>query len=110
MHNKPFWACLPCKAWVGCHPGTKTALGTAAKADLRSLRKKAHQVFDPIWTTAPPGERREARSAAYKWLAEQIGVPEVHISQVTPTECRRIIMICEKRIRDLGPGLPVEDV
>jgi hypothetical protein len=45
----PVWACLPCDAWVGCHPGTEKALGGVANAELRVAKQAAHAAFDPLW-------------------------------------------------------------
>lgn len=46
-----FWICRSCDAYVGCHKNDsfKTPLGTAANAELRSLRGKLHAIIDPKW-------------------------------------------------------------
>src|SRR5580700_2416837 len=45
------WAylCSPCRAYVGCHDGTKRPLGRLANADLRAAKIRAHDAFDKLW-------------------------------------------------------------
>jgi hypothetical protein len=96
LADKPVWACLPCGAWVGCHPGTKRPLGRLADADLRKAKMAAHAAFDPLWRS---GEMR--RKAAYAWLAKQLGITgkEAHIGMFDLATCRRVVETCEARIR-----------
>lgn len=67
----PMWVCAPCKAWVGCHPGTEKPLGGLANKELRDLKMEAHRFFDPLWKKKIEKEgcsKGFARRAAYKWL------------------------------------------
>ena len=93
MHEKRFYLCAPCSAWVGCHPGTERPLGVPANAETRQARVNAHDVFDVIWKTG-----RMARREAYAWLAEQLGIPveECHISWFGREECQQAVRICER--------------
>lgn len=95
----PLWACVPCAAWVGCHPGTETPLGRLADAELRAAKQAAHAAFDPIWRRQIAAEgctKSHARKAAFTWLAEQLGQPvkKTHIGFMDLEECRRVVEIC----------------
>jgi len=76
-----------CDAYVSCHQGTSTALGTPANRSLRVARKAAHRVFDRLWKTG--GWRR---SVAYARLREVLELPleRAHIAMLTEDECRAL--------------------
>jgi hypothetical protein len=59
LHEKLFYSCLPCNAYVGCHDGTVRPLGRLANAELRAVRMAAHAALDPIWKS-----RQLTRTAA----------------------------------------------
>lgn len=89
----PIYLCRPCQAWVGVHPGTEEPLGTLARAELRALRRQAHEAFDPRWK----GLNAEfSRAAAYEWLAGRLDLPVTacHIGQFDEETCRRAIAAC----------------
>ena len=98
LGHKLFYHCAPCGAFVGCHPGTTTPLGSLANAPLRAIRQQAHQAFDPIWKS---GEM--PRSQAYHWLAKELGLGnnDCHIGMFTEPTCRRVIEICAARDFDV---------
>ncbi|MHB1644648.1 MAG: zinc-finger-containing protein [Acidithiobacillus sp.] len=109
----PRWICRPCDAHVGCHKGTTSPLGILANAATREERQAAHKVFDPLWQTAdrlypnprhPKRLQKLARSRAYAWLADQLGIQECHISHSSEHTCRRIVELCKdmtaKQVRD----------
>ena len=87
--------CVPGRAYVGCHSGTKAPLGTLADMETRKFRKRAHAAFDPIWRGGVI-TRREA----YVWLASVIDVsPEqAHIARSDAEQCRQIIQACAGRV------------
>lgn len=89
------YRCDPCDAHVGCHPGTDIPLGELANGHLRYLRRQAHSAFDPIWRTGEKGRRD-----AYRWLAEQLGIPfgVCHIGQFDIDMCKRVIAVCRERV------------
>jgi hypothetical protein len=96
----PIWACLPCGAWVGCHPGTMKPLGRLANKQLRDAKVAAHKAFDPLWQRKMKESgwrRRSARSMGYKWLAAQLGIPkeECHIGMFNLEQCQEVIKICK---------------
>jgi hypothetical protein len=101
------WTCDACDAWVGCFPQSDVPLGTLANAELRSLRQEAHRVFDVLWKEKavragmPP---RQARTLAYAWLAEQLGLPPeaCHMAKMREADVRRVIEICTPHAQRLG--------
>jgi hypothetical protein len=70
LHEKLFYSCLPCNAYVGCHDGTV---------------RPAHAAFDPIWKS-----RQLTRTAAYRWLARElrIEITDCHIGMFDVDTCR----------------------
>ena len=91
IHNKWFYQCVPCDAYVGCHPGTKTPLGRLANAELRKYKSMAHRAFDPIWKT-----KVMKRKDAYKALAAEMRIQpsECHIGMFDIAQCKQVIAIC----------------
>lgn len=99
----PVYACLPCRAWVGCHKGTVTPLGRLADAQLRDWKRATHARFDPIWKARFERKRAEdprytkshARGGRYKRLAELMGIPrkECHIGMFDVERCKQAIAI-----------------
>lgn len=97
LHAKWFYLCAPCGAYVGCHPGTTTPLGTPANAELRAARQRAHGVFDPLWKSGV-----KSRTEAYKVLAAQLGIPvgSAHIGMFNLEQCERVVAIYEVQFDD----------
>ena len=99
LADKKIWRCEPCGAWVGCHQGTTNALGRLANAELRKAKMAAHAAFDPLWKERVRRTgcgKKVARSAAYKWLAAQLGIPreECHVGMMDVDRCRRVVEVC----------------
>ncbi len=92
LATKVFWACLPCDAWTGCHPGTEKRMGRLANAATRRLKQSAHRAFDPIWQSG-----RMSRTKAYVWLQGQLGLSrrDCHIGWMSDEDLRRVVEICE---------------
>jgi hypothetical protein len=96
----PTWVCIPCGAWVGCHPGTEKALGGLANAELRAWKVKAHAAFDPLWEAKMRRDqcsKGKARRAGYAWLAKQLDMPveRTHIGYMSVEECQKVVAVCE---------------
>lgn len=86
------WKCPSCiGVYVGCHRGTTAPLGTLANEQLRQARQRAHRAFDRTWQ----GSRQ--RSAAYRWLAEQLGIPDgsCHIAMMNLELCEKVCRLCK---------------
>lgn len=81
-----------CGATVGCHPNGKP-LGAPADRELKDARMAAHAAFDKLWQ----GKISPARSAAYLWLAEQLGIPyeDTHIAMFDVATCKRVVEACK---------------
>lgn len=96
----PIWECTDCEAWVGCHRRHPSPpLGLVANAPDRKLRRRAHELFDPIWKAKIRREgvpKHIARNAGYAWLSERLGLPleETHISYMHGAMLGRVIALC----------------
>lgn len=93
LRTKAFYLCRLCDAYVGCHPGTIRPLGRLANAELRHAKIEAHKAFDPLILA------HTSRSAAYRWLAKQLGINkhDCHIGMFDVETCRRVMEICNGR-------------
>lgn len=91
LKSKVIYRCVPCKAHVGCHPGTDRPLGRLANADLRKAKMAAHAAFDP-----------SARAEAYQWLAEALGISrdDCHIGMFDVETCKRVVLLCRDQARE----------
>ena len=78
-----------CDVTLGAHPDG-TPLGKPADANTRFWRARAHAAFDPLWHGC------QNRSAAYDWLAEKMGMSEVHFGILNAEACRLAVRICEQ--------------
>lgn len=69
--------CTRCHAYVGTHkPRPREALGILANPEMRALKSQCHTLFDPLWKCKPTQkECFKERKAAYRWLAEKMGIP-----------------------------------
>lgn len=99
LYDVPVFKC-ECGAWVGCHRGTDIPLGFPAGSALRDLRQRGHHAFDRIWNAKMRLQgvaKGRARSAAYKWLGEQLGIEpaDCHFGHFDKATCLRAIAICE---------------
>lgn len=84
LAQKLFYHCLPCEAYVGCHPNTVKPLGVLANAELRMAKCRAHEVFDLIWK-----EGYMPRGKAYTWLGKELNLTSPHIGEMTVHQCVR---------------------
>lgn len=85
------YVCNGCGAYVGMHPFTDIPLGTLADAATRRARKNCKPAFDALWRN---GEM--TRSAAYEWLAAQLGIEKeaCHFGWFDIETCERARNIC----------------
>jgi len=88
--SKRFWRCAPCKAHVGCHPGTVNPLGRLANAELRKAKQRVHELLDPIWKSG-----RMKRTEAYAALAAGMAIApqNCHIGMFDLTACETAIAV-----------------
>lgn len=100
-HNfGPVYLCRPCDAYVGCHKDTDKPLGTLANKELREYRRRVHSAFDYIWR----GKLLPSRTAAYKWLAYELGLDysETHIAKFDVETCKKAIAVCREFLRNFN--------
>lgn len=79
-----------CDSHVGLHPFTGIPLGTLANAATRAARMRAKAAFNPLWHDGG----QLTRSAAYAWLARQLGIVDVttcHIGWFDIATCDRVV-------------------
>jgi hypothetical protein len=88
------WICRPCDAYVGCHRGTKDALGTLANFALRRARNAAHAAFDPLWKKG-----HHDRGGAYALLADYMGIhsTQAHIALFDERQCEKVVEFANLR-------------
>ena len=77
-----------CDAYVRVHEGTSIPVGTLANAELRALRKKAHDAFNRLYYSG-----YMSRDSAYAWLASILQAPrsQAHIGHLGEYYCRQVI-------------------
>lgn len=82
-----------CNTYVGMHRGTRIPLGSLANGDLRNLRIKAHRKFDQLWQSGIM-----PRHAAYRWLADSLGLAldDAHIGKFGEYRCQQVIEQCDR--------------
>ena len=63
---------------------------------------EAHSVFDRLWLGG-----YISRPQAYVWLASQLKVsePEAHMSVMDEATAKRTVIVCLRRLRELGDAL-----
>jgi hypothetical protein len=96
------WYCKSCDAWVGTHKNSKKhkPLGRLANKELRQWKIKAHAFFDLLVQgkiRRDKCSKNQARKAAYKWLARQLGIEtkDCHIGMFDIDMCKKVIQICQ---------------
>lgn len=98
LYEARIWVC-PCGARVGCHKGTNRPKGYPCGDATRRARQDAHAALDPLWQAKMRRDgvtQQQARGAAYRWLAGQLGiaVEDTHISMFNEATCRRVVQVC----------------
>lgn len=92
------WAyrCRNCGAYVGMHPYTAIPLGTLADGATRDARRRAKDVFNPLWQ-----QGSMTRTEAYTWLASHLGVAVAacHIGWFDVEMCEQVVTIIRKEMR-----------
>ena len=90
---KLFYLCRPCWAYVGCHQTPDRhgePFGTLADEETRMYRSELHAHLDPLWIDGPKRGRRKRRVFVYKWLSEQLHLPEneTHVGLFDVATCK----------------------
>lgn len=89
--------CGPCKAYAGCHKGTKKALGRLANEELRKWKIEAHKYFDMLWRLG-----FMKRSTAYKRLSKWLDIPKeyTHIGMFSVKTCKEVVIFAKTVMND----------
>lgn len=89
-HDKFYYLCRKCDAYVGCHPDGKP-MGEVADSALRRARIEAHTAFDRLWKGG-----RMTRSMAYSWLSRALDIQsgECHIGKFDLETCIKVVKVC----------------
>ena len=92
----PWMYVCDCGARVGMHPGTNIPLGTMADEATRHSRKVAKPIFEKVWK-----DGYMSRTDAYRWLAEQMGIPtsKCHFGMFSSSRCHQARKICTSYLR-----------
>ena len=97
----PFYGCVRwpgCEGTAGAHPDGRP-LGRPADAGTKLARQCAHAAFDALWK----GQIAfESRGKAYKWLAEQMGVKEIHIGDSFGDDLVKITKLSVGKLREVA--------
>lgn len=61
------------------------------------FRARGHAAFDVLWKDG----YFKSRNRAYKWLAEELGIPQnaCHFSLFSKGECEKVIEVCNDYAR-----------
>lgn len=92
LKKRSFYLCKKCDAYVGCFWGTENPMGTPADKELRELRVITHGYFDQLWKRAPKGQKKLARTKAYKIMASEFKMTddECHIGKFNFDVCLKV--------------------
>lgn len=92
------YLCRKCNAYVGCHKGTKEAMGSVANSEERKLRHLAHHWFDALWKN----KIKRSRYNAYSWLSLRMKLNKniTHMGMFNSDECMAVIEICSRYIKE----------
>lgn len=89
--------CPTCGAYVGCHRGTKRALGLLATDVERRKRHKLHELFDSLWKGKK--NARYKRTKAYEELSRRLG-QEAHFGWMAEAELNLAYPIVKEMIQE----------
>lgn len=90
LFGKQFWRCVPCGAYVGCHPGTANPLGRLANAELRREKQSVHRILDPLWKSG-----KMKRNEAYALLAKGLNIApqNCHVGMFDVHTCQAAVAV-----------------
>lgn len=89
--------CPTCGAYVGCHRGTKRALGLLATETERRKRHRLHELFDRLWKGKRHAQRK--RDNAYAELSKRLG-REAHFGWMTEEELNVAYTIVKEMLNE----------
>jgi hypothetical protein len=93
LYELPFWKCIACKNFTGCHHKTKDStrpLGVIANKAIKRARMDIHAFIDPLWK-----EQKINRVELYKRISMSIGY-EYHTGEIrTLEEANRVFKVAK---------------
>ena len=87
--NGVCYLCRSCRASVGTHDDGRP-LGILATKEMKNLKKKCHEIFDPIWKN-----NLVSRTSLYKRLAIKLSIPfeDCHFGHFDTTTLNKVLRI-----------------
>jgi hypothetical protein len=76
-----------CDAYVGIHSDRTDGKGSLARGPLRRMRRKCHDLFDPLWHGESPRHRQDVYRAAARYFK----VSDFHIGHLREEAAREFI-------------------
>ena len=98
----PFWKCISCDNYVGCHHKTKNPtkpLGNIPDKEMRNARQHIHKILDPFWQNHP--EKFRARGWIYRWLGQKLGKEGYHTAEIRTIEEAKEVWHLVKSIKNV---------
>lgn len=97
LADLPFWECIVCGLFVGCHHKTKDRtrpLGCIPTKEIKAARQHIHRILDPIWKG-----KLMPRGKVYSRIAKAIGKEEYHTAEIRSVEEAREVYRAVQAIR-----------
>lgn len=94
--DKKYFVCkLNRNHYVGTYPDNVRSLGRLADSELRKLKNKGHNTFDPLWKNKTHFKNQ---SEAYEWLSKKMNLPLelTHFGMFTNEQCITAIKYCDQ--------------
>lgn len=86
-HDRPYWVCRWCQAWVGCHEGSIKPMGYPADRPTRMARMMLHtRRLDPLWR-----DHGYTRNEIYFRLQQGMKLKprQAHVGKFTREQCQQ---------------------
>ncbi len=100
LHHLKMWVHDTCGASVGVHKGSVRPYGFLAGPEIKTWRRKIHEILDPLWKG-----KKIRRGAAYALIGAHIGRTEYHTGEIySVEEGKRIYEIVKELKEKLDPG------
>lgn len=104
LYTLPFWKCITCNNFVGCHHKTKNQtkpLGVIPTKEIKSMRIRLHGIIDPLWK-----DGIIERAKLYKLISNHIGY-QYHTANIKSVqEANSIIEVALKISSDFLKAKP----
>jgi hypothetical protein len=96
LYKLPFWVCVMCGNYVGCHHKTKDKtrpLGVIPTPEIREARKCIHEIIDPLWKSG-----KISRKELYSKIENKLGY-KYHSADIEDIKEAKIIIDIAKDIK-----------